>query len=195
MSDSFQSYELCLPGSSIHGISQARILEWVAICSSRGSFQPRDEPMFPVLADGFFTTEPPESPKIILFSSVQSLSCVWFFATPWTAACQASLFITNSQSLPKFMSIELVMPSNQLILSHPLLLLPSLFPRMRVFSNESVLRIRWPNIVVSASTSVLPVNTQDRLPLGWTGWISLQSKGLSRVLNRSQISLITEILF
>ena len=78
------------------------------------------------------------------FSSVQSLSRVQLFATPWTAAHQASLSITNSWSLLKLMPIELVMPSNHLILCHPLLLLPSTFPSIRVFSNESVLRIRWP---------------------------------------------------
>ena len=77
-------------------------------------------------------------------SSVQSLSRVQLFATPWTAARQTSLSITNSQSPPKPMSIEQVMPSNHLILCHPLLLLPSIFPSIRVFSNESALRIRWP---------------------------------------------------
>ena len=76
-------------------------------------------------------------------SLVQSLSCVQLFATPWTAACQASLSITNSQSLPKLISIELVMPSNHFILCHPLLLLPSIFPSIRVFSNESAIRITW----------------------------------------------------
>ena len=89
------------------------------------------------------------------FSSVQSLSRVQLFATPWTAACQASLSITNSWSLPKLMSIESVMPSNHLILCCPLLLLPSIFPSIRVFSNESALCIR-----VSASASVLPMNIQ-----------------------------------
>ena len=78
------------------------------------------------------------------FSSVQSLSHVWLFANPWTAAHQASLSITNSQSLLKLMSIELMMPCNHLILCHPLLLLPSVFPSISVFSNESVLHIRWP---------------------------------------------------
>ena len=78
------------------------------------------------------------------FSSVQSLSCVRLFATPWTAACQTSLSITNSQSLLKLMSIKRMMPSNHLILCHPLLLPPSIFPRIRVFSNESVHSIRWP---------------------------------------------------
>ena len=77
-------------------------------------------------------------------SSVQSLSRVQLFATPWTAACQAFLSITNSRSLPKLMSIESVMPSNHLILCHPLLLLPSIFPSIRVFSNELALHIRWP---------------------------------------------------
>ena len=70
--------------------------------------------------------------------------CVWLFVTPWAAACQASLSITNSQSLPKLTSIESVMPCNHLILCHPLLLLPSIFPSIKVFSNESVLRIKWP---------------------------------------------------
>ena len=78
------------------------------------------------------------------FSSVQSLSRVWLFATPWTAANQASLSITNSRSSLRLMSIESVMPPHHLILCHPLLLLPSIFPSIRVFSNESALRIRWP---------------------------------------------------
>ena len=82
--------------------------------------------------------------RSVQFSLVQSLSCGRLFATPWTAACQASLSITNSQSLLKLMSIESVMPSNHLILCRPLLLLPSIFSRIRVFSNGSVLHIRWP---------------------------------------------------
>ena len=115
---------------------------------------------------------------ILWFSSVLSLSRVQLFATPWTVAHQASLSITNSQSLLKLMPIKSVMPSNHLILCHPLLLPPSIFPSIRVFPNESVLCI---SIGVSASTSVLPMNIQDWFPLGWTGWISLQSKGLLRV--------------
>ena len=101
----------------------------------------------------------------VQFSSVQLLSHVWLFATPWTAACQASLSITNSRSLPKLMSIKSVMPSNNLILHRPPLLLPSIFPSIRVFSNESALHNRWPKYCVSASTSVLPMNTQDWFPL------------------------------
>ena len=123
------------------------------------------------------------------FSSEQSLSHVRFFVTPWAAAGHPSLSITNSRSLPKLMSIELVMPSNHLILCCPLLLLPSIFPSFRVFSNESALLMRWPKSSgVSASTSILPMNTQDWSPLGWTGWISLQSKkGLSRVFSNTTV--------
>ena len=94
-------------------------------------------------------------------NSVQSLSRVQLFGTPSTAVCQTSLSITSCQSLPQIMFIESVMPSNHLTLCHPLLLLPSIFPSIRVFSNESALLIRWPNIGVSASTSVLLMNTQD----------------------------------
>ena len=103
--------------------------------------------------------------------SVQSLSRVQLFATPWTAACQASLSITNSQSLLKLMSIELVMPSNHLILYHPLLLLPSIFPSIRVFSNESVLP-RWPNYwCFSFSTS--PTNEHSGLISCRMDWLDL----------------------
>ena len=87
-------------------------------------------------------------------TSVQLLSRVGLFATPWTGACQTSLSITNSQSLLKLMSIESVMPSNHLILCHPLLLLPSIFPSIRVFSNESVLRIRWPRNEEARTTRI-----------------------------------------
>ena len=94
-----------------------------------------------------FQTQTRAMPKNAQSSSVQWLSHVQLFATPWTAACQASPFITNSWSLCKLMSIELVMPSNHLILCHPLLLPLSIFPSFRVFFNESVLRIRWPKNV------------------------------------------------
>ena len=119
---------------------------------------------------------------LLHFSSVQSLSSVRLFPTPWTSAHQASLSITNSWSSLKLISIESVMPSNCLILCHPLLLLPSIFPSIRVFSNESALTSGGQSIGVSASTSVLPVNIQDQSPLEWTGWISFQSKGLSSLL-------------
>ena len=94
--------------------------------------------------------------------SVQSLSHVWLFATPWTAAHQASLSITNSWSLLKLMSIESVMPSNRLILCHPLLLLPSIFPSIRGFSNESALCIRWPKYW-SCSFNISPFNEYSGL--------------------------------
>ena len=97
----------------------------------------------------------------VQFSSVQSLSHVRLFATPWTAVCLAFLPITNSQSLLKIMSIESVMPSNHLILCHPLLFPPSICPSIRIFSNESVLCIRWPNVGISASALVLPRNIQN----------------------------------
>ena len=101
--------------------------------------------MSPALAGGFFTTRATRKPYICLqFSSVQSLSHVRLFATPQTAACQASLSIINSQSPPKPMSIKSVMPSNHLILCRPLLFLPSIFPSIRVFPNESALHISWP---------------------------------------------------
>ena len=120
-------------------------------------------------------------------SSVQLLRRVWLFVTPWTAARQASLYITNSQSLLRFMSIESVMPSNHFILRHPLLLLPSIVPSIRVFSNDSALHIRWPKYWSFSFKSVLPKNTQDWSPLGCTGWISLQSKGLSRVFSNTTV--------
>ena len=109
------------------------------------------------------------------------------FVTPWTAAHQASLSVTNSRSPPKPMSIELEMSSNHLILCHPLLLLPSIFPSIRVFPMSQLFTSGGQSIGVSASTSVLPMNTQDWFPLGWTGWISLQSKGLSRVFSNTTV--------
>ena len=106
------------------------------------------------------------------FSSVQLLSCVQLFATPWTAALQPSLSINNSQSLFKLMPIELVMPSNHLLLCCPLLLLPSLFPRIRVFSNESVLCIRWPKYW-SFSFSISPSNEHPGLISFRMDWLDL----------------------
>ena len=115
------------------------------------------------------------------FSSVQSLSCVWLFVTPWTAACQAFLCIAKSWTLLKLMSIELVMQTNHLILCCPFLLPSSLFPSIRVFLMSQIFASCGQSFGVSASAWVLSMNTQDRFPLGWTGLISLQSKGISRV--------------
>ena len=103
---------------------------------------------------------------------VQSLSHVWLFVAPWTAACQASLSITNSQSLLKLMSIESGMPSNHLIFSHPLLLPPSIFPSIRVFSNESILCIRWPKHW-SYSFSISPSNEHSGLISLRIDWLDL----------------------
>ena len=123
----------------------------------------------------------------IQFSSVQSLSRVRLFANPWIAARQASLSITISQSLLRLTSNEPVMPSSHLILCHPLHLLPPIPPSIRVFSNESTLHMRWPKYW-SFSFSIIPTkNTQDWSPLEWTGWISLQSKGLSRVFSNTTV--------
>ena len=197
-----------LPGSSVQGIFQTRILEWVAISFSKGSSWPEDGTHFSCIScigrhDFFWHWAKKEtqqeswaaynnrnvlfssggwrfkvwmpawldsgedllpgyrlstSPCILTWlkkgenglwagfsvSSVQLISCVWLFSTPWTTPRQASLSITKSWSLPKLRSIESVMPSNHLILCHPLPLLPSIFPSIRVFSNESALHIRWP---------------------------------------------------
>ena len=123
----------------------------------------------------------------VQFSSVQLLSHVQLFVTPWTSVPQASLSITNSRSLLKIMSIDLVMPSNHLILCHPFsfclqsLLASGSFPMSQLFA--------WggQNIGVSASASVPPMNTKDWSPLGWTGWITLQSKGLARVFSNTTV--------
>ena len=121
------------------------------------------------------------------FSSVQSLSCVLLFVTPWTAACQASLSITNSQSSLKLMSIELVMPPSHLILCRPLLLLPPIPPSIGVFSNESTLRMRWPNYW-SFSFSISPSNEHPGLISFRIDWLDLLAvKGLSRVFSNTTV--------
>ena len=121
----------------------------------------------------------------VQFSSVQSLSPVWLFVTPWTTAQQASLSITNSWSLPKPMSIESMMPSNHLFLCHPSY--PQSFPASGSFQMSQLFASGGQSIGVSVSTSVLPMNTQDWSSLGWTGWIFLQSRGLSRVFSNTTV--------
>jgi len=144
-----------LPGSSVHGIFQAIVLEWIAISFSRGSSQPRDRTRVS---------------RIVQFSSVQSLSHVWFFATPWIAALQASLSMHNSRSSLRLTSIESVMPSSHLILCRPLFLLPpnpsESFPMSQLFA--------WggQSTGVSALPSFLPKKSQGWSPSEWTGWIS-----------------------
>ena len=131
---------------------------------------------------------------IVVF--VQSLSCVWFFAIPWTAACQASLSLPISWSLLKLMSAELVMPSNQLIFCHPILLLPSILPSIRVFPNELAVCIRWP---VYWSFSFSPSNEYSGLislgnQFGLTGLISLQSKDSQRVFSSTRVWINSLVL-
>ena len=131
---------------------------------------------------------------IALFVVVQSLSHVQLFVIPRTEAHQASLFFTISQSLLKLMSIESVMPSNHLILCHSFLLLPSIFPSTRVFSN-GLSASAGQSIEALASASVLPMNSQDLFPLGLTGFISLQSKGLSKVFSDTTVRKFNSSLF
>ena len=123
------------------------------------------------------------------FSSVSSVaqSCLTL-CDHMTCSSQASLSSTNSWSSLKLTSIELVMPSSHLILCRPLLLLPPIPPSIRIFSNESILHMRWPeywNFSFNWTSNELSMNIQDWSPLGWTGWISLQSKGLSRVFSNT----------
>ena len=178
------------PGSTVHGIFQIRILEWIAISSSRESSWTRDSSHISYVSCigrwilyHWATWEAPFShisyyrilsrffSAILQFSSVQSLSRVRLFATPWTVARQASLSITNSQSSLKLMSIESVMPSSNLILCRRLLL-PPIPPSIRVFSSESTLHMRWPKYW-SFSFSIIPSKEHTGLiSFRWTGWIS-----------------------
>ena len=131
----------------------------------------------------------------IHFSSVQLLSNVWLFVTPWTAAFQASLSITNSWSLLKLMSIQLVMPSNRLILCRPLRLPPSIFPSIRVFSNESALCIRWPKYW-SFSFSIHPSNEYSGLisfGIGWSDLLAVQGTLKSLLQHHSSKSSILRL--
>ena len=252
--------DYCLRGSSVPGILQERILEWVAILFSREFSQPRDRTWVSHIAGRFFTIWTTREAQNLLrriciwsflcdpaplfarkrwlpisractvikggwkmnslrrtfpeaafpcithnwaysarcfktgwedqhrqFSSVQSLSHIWLFVTPWTAARQASLSITNSKSLLKLMSIELIMPSNHLILCRSLLLPPSSFPASGSFQMSQCFTSGGQNIGVSALASILPMNIQDWFPLGWTGWIYLQTKGLSRIFSNTTV--------
>ena len=131
---------------------------------------------------------------ILTKSSAQSLSCVWLFATPWTTAHQAFLSIANSWSLLKLMSIELVMPSNHLILCCPLLLLPSIFPSIRVFSNESILRIRWPkyrNFSFNMSFQWIMNKVMEKLNKHFGHWKIFMASSESMVLRISCKEIIS----
>ena len=200
-----------LSGSSVHGTLQARILEWVAIPSSRGSSWPRDLTWVSYTAGGFWATQGrlyycgvhfknagcQKSPflrqqkkktKPWVWSSVQfSRSVVSDSATPWTAAHQASLSITNSQTLLKLTSIESVMPSTISSSVIPFSSRPQSFPASGSSQMSQLFTSGNQSIGVSASASVLSMNIQDWFPLGWIGWISLQSKGLSRVFSNTTV--------
>ena len=128
--------------SSVYGLLQVIILEWVAISFSRGSFWPRDQTWNSCIGRWIFTTESPG--KTPLGRIVQLLSHIQLFAIQWTIASQAPLYLTISWHLLKLIFIESVIPSNHLILWYPLLILPSIFPSLRVFSNELALCIMWP---------------------------------------------------
>ena len=143
MSSSLNPMDCSLSGSSVRRILQARILEWVAISFSKGSSWPRDR-----------TYASCAGRQIDLTVVVQLLRRIQLFATPWTVACPASLSFTMSQSLLRFISIESVMPSNHLILCHPLLLLILIFPRIKVFPNKLALHIRWPKYLSIKVTKV-----------------------------------------
>ena len=180
----------CSPSSSfVHGI-----LYWIELAIPFPWDLPNlgIEPITlvsPALAGRFLNTTPPGKPLdsvacMLLFLVAQL--CLTF-CDPMTAPLKASLSFTISWSLLKLTSIELVMPSNHLILCGPLILLPSIFPSIRVFSNELALCIGGQSIGASASASVLPMNIQDWFPLGLTGLISLLSKGLSRVFSDTTV--------
>ena len=157
-------------------ILQSRILEWVAISSSRESSWLRDQTYVSyvsVIGGRFFTTSATwEASSWVQLSSVQSLSSVRLFATPWTAAHQASLSISNSRSSLRLASIKSVMPSSHLILCRPLLLLPPVPPSIKVFSNESTLRMRWPKYW-SFSFSISPSNEHLGLISFRRDWLDL----------------------
>ena len=162
------------PGSSIHGIFQVRIPEWVAISFFRGFSWPRNWTQVSCIGRQTLLSETPGKYSVtIQLSSVQSLSHVRLFATPWTAAHQPSLSITKFRSLLKLMSIASVMPSNYLTSVAPFSFRLQSFWASGSFPMSQFFASGGQRIGVSASTSVLPMNIQDWLPLGLTGWISL----------------------
>ena len=171
----------CLENSMDRGTWQATELWWSSTESDttkclhthmRSLFSAKEHPTCQSTVSKNVGDTRPCGGYSVQFSSFQSLSRVWLFATPWTAAHQASLSITNSQSLFKLTSIESVMPSNHLILCHPLLLLPSIFPRTRVFTNELVLHIRWPKYW-SFTFNISPSNEYSGLISFKIEWLDL----------------------
>ena len=191
MSNSVIPWTVCsLLSSSI----QATILEWAAMLSCRGSSQSRIDLLSlvsPTLADRFFTTSAIWK-AIYICMSVQLLSHVWLFVTPWIAAHQASLSITNSRSLLKLTSIEWVMPSSHLILCRPLLLLPQIPPSIWVFSNELTLHMRWPKYW-SFSFGISPSNEHPgpiSFRMDWLDILEVQGTLKSLLQHHSSKALI-----
>ena len=178
------------PDPSVHRIFHARTMELVAISFLKGSSWPRDQTCVSWIFRGIlYHWATKDHIKILLFIILYkyslnvifcccSVSHVWLFVIPWTAACQASLSFSISGSLLKLMSIESVMPSNHFILSRSLLLLPSTLPSIKNFSNESALHIKWPKHWASASASVLSKNIQDWFPLRLTVWFPCSPRDL-----------------
>ena len=170
------------PGSSIHGIFQTRILEWVAIPFSRASSQSRDWTWVSCFAGRFFTSQ---ATIFIDCTSIQLSSVAQSCLTLCDPMDYNTPGLPIHQQLLEFTQTHVHRVGDAIEPPHPLstlLLQSSIFPSIRVFSNESTLRMRWP-----ASASVLPMNTQDWSPLGWSGWTSLQSKGLSRVFSNTTV--------
>ena len=178
------------PGSSVHGILQAIVLKWVVVYSSRGSSWPRDQThiccLFLYWQEDALPLVPPGKPvRYFVVVVVQLLSHVSFFQTPWTAACQASLSFTMSQSLLKLMFFESVIPSNHLVLCCALL--PSIFPSIRVFSNELALRIRRPKYW-SFSFSISTSNEYSGLISFRIDWFDLLAvQGVSRIFSNTTL--------
>ena len=178
--------DCCLPGSSVHRIFQARISEWVVISFSRGSFRPRDRTHVSCSAGRFFTTGPPEKPILTTFSSVQ-FSCSVLSDSLWPhepqharPPCPSPTPEVHPNPCPSSQWCHTTISSSVV----PFSSCPQSFPESGSFPMSQLFASGGQCIGVSASTSVLPVNTQDWSPLGWTGWISLQSKGLSIVFSQ-----------
>ena len=175
MPDSCGPMDCSPPGSSVHGIFWARILEWVAISFSRGSSQPRDQIWVSFGRQSLYHCVTWEAPIEETVTVVQSLNHVRLSATPWTAARQASLSFSISQSLLKLMPVVSMMPSNHLILCCPLLLQSSIFPSIRVFSSESALHISWSKYwSLSFSFSTSPSNQYSVLISFRIDWFDVQ---------------------
>ena len=180
-----------LPGSSIRGIFYARVLEWFAISFSRGSSPPRDRTQVSHIAGISFTVWATRKQiGASLNKNLQFNSVAQSYPTPCDPMNHSTPGLPVHHQLPEFTQTHVYQVSDVIQPSHPchtLLLLPQILPSIRVFSNESTLRMRWPSIRVSALASVLPIKTQDWSPLGCTGWISLQAKGLSRVFSNTTV--------